>query len=123
VVGPIMPLGIIAGSLARAAEVGPGYDIEMSHMIPVRDGTELESWITKPSDLKSKVPTVLTLTQYDIDGGRHGDSAGYYARRGYAFVQAYVRGRGRSGGVKSDNLGAQVGRDGFDLVEWIAARP
>ncbi len=118
-----MPLAIVSGTLARAADVGPGYDIEMSHMIPVRDGTELEGWITKPSNLKVKVPTVLTLTQYDIDGGRHGDSAGYYARRGYAFVQAYVRGRGRSGGVKSDNLGVQVGRDGYDLVEWIAAQP
>ena len=117
-----MPLAIVSGNLARAADVGPGYDIEMSHMIPVRDGTELEGWITKPSNLKVKVPTVLTLTQYDIDGGRHGDSAGY-SRRGYAFVQAYVRGRGRSGGVKSDNLGVQVGRDGYDLVEWIAAQP
>ena len=118
-----MPLAIIAGTLARAADVGPGYDIEMSRMIPVRDGIELEAWITEPSHLTAKVPTVLTLTQYDIDGGRHGDSAGYYARRGYAFVQAYVRGRGRSGGVKSENLGTQVGRDGYDLVEWIAAQP
>lgn len=118
-----MPLAIMASTLARATEAGPGYDIEMSRMIPVRDSIELEAWITKPSNLKVRVPTVLTLTQYDIDGGRHGDSAGYYARRGYAFVQAYVRGRGRSGGVKSDNLGAQVGRDGYDLVEWIAAQP
>jgi hypothetical protein len=117
------PLALYAASLAAAAEVGPGYDIDMSRMIPVRDGVQLEAWITKPSNLKSKVPTVLTLTQYDIDGGRHGDSAGFYAHRGYAFVQAYVRGRGRSGGFKSDNLGAQVGRDGYDLVEWIAAQP
>jgi uncharacterized protein len=105
------------------AEVGPGYDIDMSRMIKVRDGVELEAWVTKPSRLAGKVPTVLTLTQYDIDGGRHGDSAGYYAGRGYAFVQTYVRGRGRSGGEKSDDLGAQVGRDGYDLVEWIAAQP
>lgn len=118
-----VPLAILAGNWVRAADVGPGYDIEMSQMIPVRDGTRLEGWITKPSRLQGKVPTVLTLTQYDIDGGRHGDSAGYYARRGYAFVQVYVRGRGRSGGVKSDSLGAQVGRDGYDLVEWIAAQP
>ncbi len=118
-----MPLAVLGANWARAAEVGPGYDIDMSHMIPVRDGIELESWITKPSHLSARVPTILTLTQYDIDGGRHGDSAGFYARRGYAFVQAYVRGRGRSGGVKSDNLGAQVGRDGYDLVEWIAAQP
>ena len=32
-------------------------------------------------------------------------------------------GRGRSGGVKSDDLGLQVGRDGFDAVEWIATQP
>jgi len=28
-----------------------------------------------------KAPTILTLTQYDIDGGQHGDEAGYYIRR------------------------------------------
>jgi uncharacterized protein len=118
-----IPVVSLTSSAAFAAEVGPGYDIEMSRMIPVRDGTTLEAWITKPSNSKAKLPTILTLTQYDIDGGRHGDSAGYYAHRGYAFVQAYVRGRGQSGGVKSDNLGDQVGRDGHDLVEWIAAQP
>ena len=118
-----MPAVMLAAALAGAAEVGPGYDIDMSRMIPVRDGITLEAWITKPSNLSAKLPTVLELTQYDIDGGRHGDSAAYYTRRGYAFVQAYVRGRGRSGGVKSDDLGIQVGRDGHDLVEWIAAQP
>ncbi len=120
--GLLVFMAICAGP-GHAADVGPGYDIEMSRLIPVRDGTELEAWITKPSNLAVRVPTILTLTQYDIDGGRHGDEAGYYARRGYAFVQAYVRGRGRSGGDKSDNLGTGVGRDGYDLVEWIAAQP
>ncbi len=103
--------------------VGPGYDIEMSRMIPTRDGTELEAWISKPSHLSDRAPTVLTLTQYDLDGGRHADSVVNFTRRGYVFVRAYVRGRGRSGGTKSDNLGLQVGRDGYDLVEWIAAQP
>src|SRR5579862_4504884 len=108
---------------ADASEVGPGYDIQMSRLVSVRDGVQLETWISKPSHNEGRLPTVLTLTQYDIDGGRHGDEAGAYTRRGYAFVQAYVRGRGRSGGVKSDNLGLQVGRDGYDLVEWIAEQP
>ncbi len=103
-------------------QVGSGYDIEMSRMIPMRDGVELEAWIFKPSQLKTKAPTVLELTQYDIDGGRHRDFAAF-TQRGYVFLQAYVRGRGRSGGVKSDNLGLQVGRDGYDLVEWIAKQP
>ncbi|MGB6306239.1 MAG: CocE/NonD family hydrolase [Steroidobacteraceae bacterium] len=112
-----------AGAEVAPAQVGPGYDIEMSRMIRMRDGIELEAWITKPSNFRGKLPAVLTLTQYDIDGGRHKDTPGAYARHGYAFVQAYVRGRGRSGGFKNDNTGLTVGRDGYDLVEWIAAQP
>jgi uncharacterized protein len=113
---------LLAAATAAAQEVGPGYDIEMSRMIPMRDGVQLEAWISKPHSLKAKAPAVLTLTQYDIDGGRRGNIAAYI-RRGYVFVEVYVRGRGRSGGVKSANLGLQVGRDGHDVVEWIAAQP
>jgi uncharacterized protein len=116
----LLALALLCG--ARAAEVGPGYDILMSRMIAVRDGVELEAWITRPSHLTAPAPAILTLTQYDIDGSRRGEPP-YFAQRGYVFVQAYVRGRGRSGGVKSDNLGLTVGRDGYDLVEWIARQP
>ncbi len=111
-----------AASPTPAKAVGPGYDIEMSRMIPMRDGVELEAWITKPSNLKGRAPAVFELTQYDIDGGFGGGIA-TFVRRGYVFVQVLVRGRGRSGGVKSDSLGLQVGRDGYDVVEWIAAQP
>ena len=69
-----------------------------------------------------KAPTVLELTQYDIDGGRRRDFSAF-VKRGFIFVQAYVRGRGKSGGVKTDNLGLEVGRDGYDVVEWIAKQP
>jgi uncharacterized protein len=109
-------------STAKEDHIGPGYDVEMSRMIPMRDGVELEAWIFKPSHLTNKTPTVLELTQYDIDSGRHRDFEEFVSR-GYVFVQALVRGRGRSGGVKSDNLGLQVGRDGYDAVEWIAKQP
>lgn len=105
-----------------SAQIEPGYSIEMSRMIPMRDGVELEAWIFKPANLKSGAPTVLNLTQYDIDGGRSRDFVDF-VQRGYVFIQVYVRGRGRSGGVKTDNLGLQVGRDGYDVVEWIAAQP
>jgi putative CocE/NonD family hydrolase len=105
-----------------AAQVGPGYSIEMSRMIPMRDGVELEAWISKPDKLMGKAPTVLELTQYDIDGGGRRDFS-TFVKRGFVFVQAYVRGRGKSGGVKTDNLGLPVGRDGYDVVEWIARQP
>jgi len=108
--------------ITAIAQVGPGYEISMSRTISMRDGVELEAWVFKPSNLKGKAPTVLTLTQYEIDGGR-GEDFLTFVRRGYVFVQVLVRGRGRSGGVKSDNLGLQVGRDGYDVVEWIARQP
>jgi uncharacterized protein len=112
----------LAATLPAQPRVGPGYDIEMSRMIPMRDGVKLEAWIFKPSHLKAKAPAVLELTQYDIDGGPAQDFK-TFVERGYVFVQVEVRGRGRSGGEKSDDLGLQVGRDGYDLVQWIAARP
>ncbi len=105
-----------------AQHIGPDYDIEMSRMIPMRDGVMLEAWITKPAHLVGKAPAVLELTQYDIDGSRRHEATSL-AERGYVFVQTEVRGRGRSGGEKNDNLGLQVGRDGHDLVEWIAQQP
>lgn len=115
-------LGGPAANAAAPAPETPGYDIEMSRMIPMRDGVELEAWITKPSELGAKAPAVLELTQYDIDSSRRRESVAL-ARRGYVFVQVEVRGRGRSGGDKNDSLGLQVGRDGHDLVEWIAKQP
>ena len=112
----------LAAAQPSASRLGPGYDIEMSRMIPMRDGVTLEAWIFKPSQLKIKAPAVLELTQYGIDGGRHQDFI-TFIQRGYVFVQVEVRGRGRSGGEKSDTLGLQVGRDGYDAVEWIASQP
>ena len=109
-------------SPAPSPPAGLGYQIEMSRLIPLRDGTTLEAWFFKPARLEGKAPTVLALTQYEIDGGHHQDFAAF-VRRGYVFAQVLVRGRGRSGGSKSDNLGLQVGRDGYDVVEWIARQP
>lgn len=119
----VAPLASLASAPALdPTQVGPGYDVEMSRMIPMRDGVQLEAWIFKPSRLAGKAPAVLELTQYDIDGGRDQDFK-TFVKRGYVFVQMEVRGRGRSGGEKSDNIGLQVGRDGHDAVEWIAAQP
>lgn len=70
----LAPLAWGATAAAPAqAQVGPGYDIEMSRMIPMRDGVKLEAWIFKPAHLEGGAPAVLELTQYDIDGGRGQD--------------------------------------------------
>ena len=121
----LMALALAAPPAAHAAvqaQIGPGYDVEMSRMIRMRDGVKLEAWIFRPSHLEGNAPAILELTQYDIDGGRDQDFK-TFVERGYVFVQVEVRGRGRSGGEKSDNIGLQVSRDGHDAVEWIAGQP
>jgi predicted acyl esterase len=86
-----LALGATA-ALPAQAQVGPGYDVEMSRMIPMRDGVKLEAWLFKPSHPTGKAPAVLELTQYDIDGGRDQDFK-TFVQRGYVFVQVEVRGR------------------------------
>ena len=44
-------MAVLLAGVAAAAPVGPGYDILMSRMVPMRDGVELETWITRPSHL------------------------------------------------------------------------
>jgi len=44
-------------SRARCSSSCPGYEIEMSRMIPMRDGTE-QAWITKPSATKEPAPAL-----------------------------------------------------------------
>jgi putative CocE/NonD family hydrolase len=101
-------------------DAGPGFDVQMSRMIPMRDGTRLEAWIFLPEHVTMKAPTVFCMTQYSLDEMAKGRT---FTKRGYAFAMVFVRGRGRSGGEKSDDLGLQVGRDGHDVVEWLAAQP
>lgn len=59
---------VSSASAEAPQKIGPGYDVEMSRMIHPRDGIQLEAWLFKPAGLQSKAPTVLRLTQYEIDG-------------------------------------------------------
>jgi hypothetical protein len=65
-------LPFVSAASSDQTQVGPGYDIEMSRLIPMRDGVNL-AWIFKPSHMQAKAPAVLELTQYDIDGSREQD--------------------------------------------------
>jgi len=42
-------LTVSGASAGTPQKIGAGYDIEISRMIPMRDGVELEAWIFKPS--------------------------------------------------------------------------
>jgi putative CocE/NonD family hydrolase len=88
--------------------------------VRVRDGIHLSADIFRPSD-DAKHPVILTITPYNNDSENAMDEAWSYVRRGYAFVTVDARGRYDSEGIfdpfRND------GRDGSDVMDWIAAQP
>lgn len=86
--------------------------------IPMRDGVQLGATVFVPKEMAQPLPAVCCITPY---GARFQAWRGrWYARRGYAMATVDVRGTGRSEGTfrpfEND------GRDGYDLVQWLAAR-
>ena len=87
--------------------------------IPLRDGVTLSATLYRPAGPTGRLPAVFTLTPYTAD--RYHERAQYFARHGYAYALVDVRGRGNSEG-RFEPL-ANEGRDGHDVVEWLAAQP
>jgi uncharacterized protein len=87
--------------------------------VPMRDGIRLSANIFVPRELKSPLPAILVLTPYNND---HNTPRGiYFSTHGYVFVTVDCRGRGNSDGVFTPFV--NEGRDGYDVVEWIARQP
>jgi putative CocE/NonD family hydrolase len=87
--------------------------------IPARDGVKLNATIYRPRGATGKLPTIFTFTPYV--GDSYHDRAMYFARNGYAYALVDVRGRGNSEGRFEPF--ANEARDGYDVVEWLAAQP
>lgn len=86
--------------------------------IPMRDGVELNATVYRPKG-DEPTPAIFTLTPYIADS--YHERAYYFAQRGYAFLLVDCRGRGNSGGVFEPFV--NEGRDGHDIVAWLAAQP
>src|SRR6476659_2274994 len=101
-----------------ADELPNGSKVEMQWAvkIPMRDGVALNATIYRPAGQKEDLPAVFTLTPYI--GDSYLERAFYFASHGYVFALVDVRGRGNSGGVFEPF--ANDGRDGSDVVEWLA---
>ncbi|WP_422930718.1 CocE/NonD family hydrolase [Singulisphaera sp. PoT] len=101
------------------------FDVVVEKNVPVvvRDGTRLAADLYRPARgdkaVAERFPALLTRTPYNKDGVA--DDARYYASRGYVVVANDVRGRYASEGRW--RLIADDPADGYDVVEWIAARP
>lgn len=87
--------------------------------IPMRDGLQLNGTLYLPKSHQSPSPVVVSATPYVSD--TYHPQAVYFASKGMPFLNVDVRGRGNSDGVFRPCI--QEAKDGYDLVEWIAAQP
>ncbi|HVT58512.1 MAG TPA: CocE/NonD family hydrolase [Thermoanaerobaculia bacterium] len=110
------PVEPAAGSAAKDAESAAPVDLTWGFKIPLRDGVQLNGTVYRPAGQPAPLPVIFTLTPYIADS--YHERAMYFARHGYVFVLVDVRGRGSSGG--SFLPFANEGRDGDDVVEFLA---
>src|SRR6266480_4252783 len=102
----------------RAAEE-PATDMHWAVKIPMRDGAKLNATVFTPHDQKGPLPVIFTFTPYI--GDSYTDRAVYFAKHGYVYALVDVRGRGNSGGEFEPFV--NEGKDGYDVVEWLAKQP
>lgn len=89
-------------------------------MIPLRDGVRLASDIWRP-EAPGKYPVLLVRTPYMRTNHQLPVWARYFVEHGYAVVTQDTRGRGDSEGTFEFFAGD--GRDGYDVIEWLARQP
>jgi putative CocE/NonD family hydrolase len=108
-----------AVSDATRNEPEPTVDLQWGLRIPLRDGVQLNGTVYRPHGQSGPLPVIFTLTPYIADS--YHARAMYFAKHGYVFVLVDVRGRGNSGGGFEPF--ANEGRDGHDVVEFLAQQP
>ena len=107
------------GAQQKTATEEPDVDLQWAVKIPMRDGVKLNATVFTAHRQKEPLPVIFTFTPYI--GDSYTDRAVYFAKHGYVYALVDVRGRGNSGGEfwPFEN----EGRDGYDVVEWLAKQP
>ncbi|EHJ59902.1 CocE/NonD family hydrolase [Novosphingobium pentaromativorans] len=135
------------GSVVRDGALPLACDLVMEQDVAVRlrDGTTIYVDIFRPADAAGPLPALVSWGPYGKQGGVitfddlphrggvpvesvsglemfEGPDPAFWCANGYAVVNADARGAFSSeGDIRA--WGRQEGRDGHDLVEWIAAQP
>ncbi|MGB7282231.1 MAG: CocE/NonD family hydrolase [Candidatus Acidiferrum sp.] len=110
----VLPARSLAQESGAAAVVVP--DMRWAVKIPMRDGVALNATVFQPHAQNEPLPVIFTFTPYI--GDSYTDRAMYFAEHGYVYALVDVRGRGNSGGAFEPFV--NEGRDGYDVVEWLA---
>jgi hypothetical protein len=120
-VSTVLTVALAAALAAGAApaDSAPPIDLLWAVKVPLRDGVRLNATVFKPAGQDKPLPVIFTLTPYNSD--TYYARARYFAQNGYVFALLDVRGRGNSEGtfLPFEN----EGRDGYDVVEWLAKQP
>ncbi len=103
-------------------------DIRYNVQIPVRDGLALSAnlFMPIPRRPEEKFPAILEMIPYRKDDWRYRADhqwMTYLAQRGYVGCRLDIRGTGNSPGIALDEYTPAETRDGYDVVEWLAAQP
>jgi putative CocE/NonD family hydrolase len=117
---------------AKSNSPGASDYSRRAYYVPMRDGVELAVSVYSPVG-EGPYPTLLWLMpdRREIIDPRTGEitptmtpsDLAFFTGHGYAIALAEMRGGGASFGSRELDRGPQIGRDGADLVEWIAAQP
>jgi putative CocE/NonD family hydrolase len=107
------------GAQQKPAAGDPNVDMQWAVKIPARDGVKLNATVFTPHGQKQPLPVIFTFTPYI--GDSYTDRAMYFANHGYVYALVDVRGRGNSGGEFEPFV--NEGRDGYDVIEWLAKQP
>jgi predicted acyl esterase len=117
-----------------------GIKAEKDVFVPVRDGARLAVNIYRP-DSNDKFPALFAMGGYGKelqeeliapqplyksaiwDGNIEAGDTSNIVPRGYVHVIADARGTGQSEGEFPGMWSQQEGRDGADIIEWIARQP
>jgi len=110
---------VTASAQQKPAAEEPTIDMQWVVKIPARDGVKLNATVFTPHGQKDPLPVIFTFTPYI--GDSYTDRAVYFAKHGYVYALVDVRGRGNSGGEFEPFV--NEGKDGYDVVEWLAKQP
>ncbi len=138
VAGALAGISVVASAAIAGPEVSDPDTVRSSSYIAVRDGTRLAVNIYRPAKdgvaRDGRFPIVFAFTPYraryfDKDGRLVDmiDQPVFGLRdlvhAGYVVATADVRGKGASFGARRGFLDQTEAHDGYDLVQWLAARP
>ena len=105
----------------------------VEEMVPMRDGTHLQTVIFSPLDAKGDLPILLTRTPYGVPEDEKALAASDSPFRplvadGYIFVFQNIRGRFKSEGTfvmqrsprtESDAKSTDEATDAYDTIDWL----